>query len=229
MAYVTVAARLDTDVYNKVMLEELRQLGYVEGKNLEIERYSTEGSTERRRDVARAAVRANPDVIFVLTGPLTQSVRSASSTIPIVSGTGDPIAFGLTTSLAQPSGNVTGLVVDTGVEINGKRVELLKQIAPRALKIGFLCRKAVWEGTETPVVVRSVRDAAEKMGVTVAGVPVESPITEAAFRSAFEALARERIDALIVQDTMENLAHHKLIVELVRKAGIPAIYPYMEV
>jgi putative ABC transport system substrate-binding protein len=58
------------------------------------------------------------------------------------------------------------------------------------------------------------------------GVPVESPITEATFRSAFEVVARERIEALIVQDSMENLAHHKLIVELVRQARIPAIYPY---
>lgn len=81
MAYVTVAARLDTD--NKAMLKELRQLGYVEGKNLERQRYSTQGSTERRDEIARAAVRERPDVIFVLTGPLTQSVRSVSSTIPI--------------------------------------------------------------------------------------------------------------------------------------------------
>ena len=144
MAYVTVATRLDADVYNEAMLDELRQLGYVEGENLEIQRYSTEGSTERRSEVAQAAVRGGPDVIFVLTGPLTQSVRGASATIPIVSGTGDPIAFGLTTSLAQPSGNVTRLVVDTGVEIHGKRLELLKEVAPRALKIGFLSRKAVW-------------------------------------------------------------------------------------
>src|SRR5262245_13232318 len=70
MAYVTVAARLDTDAYNKVMMDELRQLGYEEGGNLEIQRYSTEGSTEQRSEVALAAVRGNPDVIFVLTGPL---------------------------------------------------------------------------------------------------------------------------------------------------------------
>jgi putative ABC transport system substrate-binding protein len=136
--------------------------------------------------------------------------------------------LGLTTSLAQPSGNVTGIAVDAGVETWGKRLELLKEAAPTALRIGFLARRAVWEGTETPAVVRAVRDAAEKTGVELSGVPVDSPIEEAAYRRAFEIIPKERIEALVVQDSAENLANRDFIVELVEKARIPAIYPFRD-
>jgi putative ABC transport system substrate-binding protein len=206
--------------------KELSRLGYVEGQNIIVEFFSTEGNSERRSKIARDAVRGNPNAIFVITAPLTQHVRDVSATIPIASMTSDPIALGLTTSLARPSGNVTGVVVDAGLEGWGKKLQLLREVAPKASRIGFLARQAVWEGTETPAVVRAVRAAAETTGVDLLGVPVVSPMQEVEYRHAFETITMEKIDALVVQDAAENLSNSQLIVDLVAKAKIPAVYPF---
>jgi putative ABC transport system substrate-binding protein len=211
----------------KEFFDELARAGYVEGQNVVVEFLSTGGKSERRSEIARAAVRGNPDAILVITGPLTQHVKDATATIPIASFTSDPIALGLTTSLARPSGNVTGVVVDAGIEGWGKKLQLLREVAPKARRIGFLARKAVWEGTETPAVVRAVRAAAETIEADLIGVPVASPMQEVEYRSAFEIIPMEKIDALLVQDSAENEANSKLIVDLVAKAKIPAIYPFL--
>jgi len=138
----------------------------------------------------------------------------------------DPVALGLTTSLARPSGNVTGVVVDAGIEGWGKKLQFLREVAPKARRIGFLVRQAAWEGTETPAVVRAVRAAAETIGVDLLGVPVASPMQETEYRHAFETIATEKVEALVVQDTWENVAYCQLIVDLVGKAKIPGVYPF---
>jgi putative tryptophan/tyrosine transport system substrate-binding protein len=229
IAYLSVSTAFDNEFRPlHAFFEELLRLGYTEGKNLVVDRYSTEGSTERRAEIAHDAVRTGPDAIFVITGPFTQVVADASATVPIVCVTADPIAFRLTTSLAQPSRNVTGFIVDAGVETWGKRFQLLREVAPTASRIGFLARKNVWEGTETPAVVRAVRTVAETLGIDLFGVPQDSPINEAANRRAFEIISRERIEALVVQDSAENIGYRQLIVDLVAKARIPAMYPYRD-
>jgi putative ABC transport system substrate-binding protein len=206
--------------------DDLSRSGYVEGQNLIVEFFSTEGNSERRSEIAHDAVRGNPDVIFVITAPLTQAVKDVSATIPIACMTSDPIALGLATNLARPSGNVTGTVIDAGIEGWGKKLQLLREVAPKTKRIGFLARQAVWEGTETPAVVRAIRAAAEAIGVDLLGVPVASPMQEVEYRHAFEIITTEKIEALVVQDTEENLAQSQLIVDLVEKAKIPAVYPF---
>ena len=206
--------------------KELSRSGYVEGQNIIVEFFSTDGNSERRSEIAHDAVRGNPDAIFVVTAPLIQQVRDVSATIPIAGIMSDPIALGLTTSLARPSGNVTGVVVDAGIEGWGKKLQLLREVAPKARRIGFLARQAAWEGTETPAVVRAVRAAAETIGVDLLGVPVASPMQETEYRHAFETIATEKVEALVVQDTWENVAYCQLIVDLVGKAKIPAVYPF---
>jgi putative ABC transport system substrate-binding protein len=205
---------------------ELSRLGYTEGKTLEVERLSTNGNSELREELARKAVREMPDVIFVVAGPLAKSAKDASSTIPIVCIMSDPIALGLTTSLAKPSGNVTGVVVDAGIEGWGKKLQLLKEVAPTAKRIGFLARQAVWQGTETPAVVSAVRAAAETIGFELIGVPVASPMQEAQYRGAFEIIATEKVDALLVQDAAEHVRFRKVIIDFVEEAKIPTIYPF---
>src|SRR5262249_42663252 len=159
-----------------------------------VEFFSTEGNSERRSEIAHDAVRENPDAIFVLTAPLIQAVKDVSATIPIAGIMSDPIALGLTTSLARPSGNVTGVVIDAGIEGWGKKLQLLREVAPKASRIGFLVRQAAWEGTETPAVARAVRAAAETIGVDLLGVPVASPMQEAEYRHAFETIATEKVE-----------------------------------
>ena len=209
----------------KEFFDELARAGYVEGQNVVVEFLSTGGKSERRSEIARDAVRGNPDAIYVLTGPLTQHVKDVTATIPILSVTADPIALGLTTSLARPSDNVTGVVVDAGIEGWGKKLQLLREVTPKARRIGFLARKAVCEGTETPAVLRAIRAAAETIEADLIGVPVASPMHEAEYRSAFETIPMEKIDALVVQDAVEYEPYSKLIVDLVAKAKIPAVYP----
>ena len=117
---------------------ELRRLGYVEGENLIIERYSAEGHHERYADLAREIVTRNPDVIVTGTNPVVIAFKAATSTIPVVAFMLDPLKAGLVTSLARPGGNLTGITLDAGIEIWGKRLEMLKEAIPSTAKAAFL-------------------------------------------------------------------------------------------
>ena len=102
----------------RAFFQELRRLGYVEGRNLIVERYSGQGRTEHYAELARDVVRSKPDVIFAASGnPLVPHLKPLTATIPIVGVLGDPVGFGLVASLAHPGGNVTGVSIDAGPEI----------------------------------------------------------------------------------------------------------------
>ena len=104
---------------------ELRRLGYVEGQNLLIERYSAEGHHERYADIAREIINSNPDLIVTGPNPVVLAFQAISSTVPVVAFMIDPLKGGLIESLARPGGNLTGITLDPGIEIWGKRLELL--------------------------------------------------------------------------------------------------------
>jgi putative ABC transport system substrate-binding protein len=114
------------------LFSELRRLGHAEGMNLVVDRRSGEGRREIYPEVAREVVQRGPDVIFAASGRLAQAFRASTKTIPIVTVTSDPVALGLAASLARPDGNVTGIRIDAGNEIFGKRLELLKEAVPSA-------------------------------------------------------------------------------------------------
>jgi putative ABC transport system substrate-binding protein len=126
---------------------ELRRLGYVEGKNLIIERYSAEGHHERYADMAREIVTRNPDLIVTGTNPVVIAFMAVTSTIPVVAFMLDPLKAGLVTSLARPGGNLTGITLDAGIEIWGKRLEMLKEAIPSMAKVAFLGMRDGWEGS----------------------------------------------------------------------------------
>src|SRR3954452_19247422 len=109
---------------------ELRRLGYVEGRNLIIERYSAEGHHERYGDIVREIVSRNSDLIVTGTNPVVNAFRAVTSTIPIVAFMVDPLEAGLVTNMARPGRNLTGITLDAGIEIWGKRLELLKEAMP---------------------------------------------------------------------------------------------------
>jgi putative ABC transport system substrate-binding protein len=207
--------------------EELQRLGFSDA-TLEVQTHTADVSSERRAEIVRQVVHAKPDIILVVTGPLAREVAGATNAMPVVSFTSDPIAFGHTTSFARPSANVTGIAIGTGAEIWGKRLQLLRELLPTARKIGFLARKDVWEGSETPEIGRAIRSAAKVVGVDLSGISVEAPSQRAEYIRAFDALRSDSVDALVVQDTAENFSHHELIVKLIEKAGVPAIYPFRE-
>jgi putative tryptophan/tyrosine transport system substrate-binding protein len=117
---------------------ELHQLGYVEGKNLVVERYSGEGRVERFRDLASNVVRRNPDLIYTVSPDMLLALKPATTTIPIVGLTADPVALGIVPSLSRPGGNITGSSADVGPDIWSKRLELLNEAVPKLSRLGFI-------------------------------------------------------------------------------------------
>src|SRR5215813_10351780 len=121
----------------RAFFAELRRLGYLEGQNLIIERYSAEGHHERYAGLAREIVARNPDVIVTGTNPVVTAFMAATSTIPVVAFMLDPLKAGLVTSLSRPGGTLTGITLDAGIEIWGKRLQMLKEAIPSTTKAAF--------------------------------------------------------------------------------------------
>ena len=123
----------------KAYFDELNRLGYIEGQNLIVERYSApRPALDRYGDLARQIVASHPDVILPVSITIIREIKALATGIPMVGPTGDPVAFGLSTNLARPDGNFTGVVVDAGLEIWAKRVQLLLETARKLTKVGYL-------------------------------------------------------------------------------------------
>jgi len=147
----------------RAFFSELRRLGYVEGENLIIERYSAEGHHERYADFAREIVTRKPDVIVTGTNPVVIVFKAATSTVPIVAFMLDPLKAGLVTSLNRPGGNLTGITLDAGIEIWSKRLEMLKEAIPSTTTAAFLGMREGWEGSSEQV----LRDAATRLRISL--------------------------------------------------------------
>jgi putative tryptophan/tyrosine transport system substrate-binding protein len=201
---------------------ELRRLGEVEGQNLTVERYSGEGRPEGYADLARSVVSRNPDVIVAVGTAIALAVHAATGTIPTVwIGGDDPVRAGLGTSLAHPSDNVTGVHIFAGDEIWGKSLQILKDAIPSLSKVAFLTTRTVVEDE------RQLRDASPRLGISVLPMllQVSSP---AEVRRVFTEIVPEGPDAIIVSATGELSPYRQLIVELVEKSRLPAMYPYRD-
>ena len=145
----------------RALLHELRARGYVEGRNLVFERRSAEGKVERFREILEGLVRLKVDVIVVAGDDIPRVAKQVTTTVPIVMASSThPVELGLVASLARPGGNVTGLTRTTGPEIEGKRVELLKEALPKIRRVAFLGMKTDWEnpfGESSQAAARVVR------------------------------------------------------------------------
>jgi putative ABC transport system substrate-binding protein len=203
--------------------KELRRLGYVEGQNIAVERYSGEGRAEHYAELASKVVGRNPDLIVTTTSRLVLNFKAATTTIPIVGLMADPVHFGIVESLARPGGNITGVSTDAGLEIWGKRLDLLREAVPGISKVGYLASRFPWDTT-----IATLQRAAERMGISLIGPPLEGTLQEQEYRRVFEALTRGHPDALIVGDQAENLTSQRIIIDLAAKSGLPALYPYRE-
>ena len=212
-------------VFYRAFFNELRRLGYVENRNLMVERYSAEGRTERHAEIAREAVKSRPDLIFAVTPELVREFKAATATIPIVALTADPIRFGLVASIARPGGNVTGVATDAGVEeLWSKRLQILKELDPRVSKVALLCPKARWES----IYRQELIPVAQQIGVAIFGAAVSSPAQASEYQRAFVEISERRAMAVLVDGTAENLTNRQLITEMCERASLPAIYPYRE-
>jgi putative tryptophan/tyrosine transport system substrate-binding protein len=206
----------------KAFFGELHRLGYLEGDNLLIERYSGEGRAAHYPDLAREMVRRHPDLIIAFNTNLVLDFKAATTTIPIVGVFALPVENGVVASLARPGGNITGISVDVGNEQWGKRVQLLRQVVPHLTTLEVLETRAVratWEA-EAPKVGR-------RLGITyVFGQELNHPANEAEYRRVFASLAQAGLDGIMVSDEPENHMNFKVIVELAEKNRLPVIYPF---
>ena len=207
----------------RAFFAELRRLGYVEGQNLIIERSSAEGHHERYADMAREIVARNPDLIVTGTNPVVLAFGTATSTIPVVAFMLDPMKAGLVASLARPGGNLTGITLDPGIEIWGKRLELLKEAIPSTAKVAFLGMRDGWEGSFG----QALRDVSNQLGVSLISMLPNSGTPEEIER-VFAAMAQQRPDAVLVSGEGDLYANRQLIAELAEKNGLPTMCPYRD-
>jgi putative ABC transport system substrate-binding protein len=200
----------------------LRDLGWVEGQNIAIEVRSAEGKYERLPELAAELVRLKVDVIVASTTPVALAAKQATRTIPIViQFVADPIGSGLVASLARPGGNITGWT-HLGRELRGKYVELLKAAVPGATRIGVLWNPA------NPIHGPSLKDveaAAQALKVQLHSVGVQDPKE---LESAFSALPRKHVEALVVLPDGMFLAQGDRIIALAARSRLPAMYGIME-
>jgi putative ABC transport system substrate-binding protein len=199
----------------------LRELGYIEGKNIATEYRYAEGKLDRFATLADELVHLKVDVIVAAGGNLLiRAVKSVTKTIPIVMvGRGfDPVAAGLVESLARPGGNVTGLTNLSG-ELGGKRLELIKEAVPKVARVAVLYDPA------TPSGVHEVKEilpaAARTLGLTIQ--PREVRAADG-FESVFAAMSKERIDGVYVPTGPLMRANGKRIAGLALKSRLPSIY-----
>ena len=202
--------------------EELSRLGFVEGQNLVVERYSAEGRTDQYSELARDVVRSNPDLIFTDQNGVVLALKAATTTIPIVGYTSDPVANGIVSSLARPGGNITGVSVNAGPEISGKYVQLLREAIPGVSTVGYLGWRGMWEQAEGA----ALQEAARRVQISLIGPPLDYPLEAAEYRRVIAAMAQAGAQALIVHRTPSNYENLQLIFELAEAGRLPAISPY---
>jgi putative tryptophan/tyrosine transport system substrate-binding protein len=202
-------------------VESLRNYGYVEGRNLAIEARFVEGKSERFPAFAAELVRLKVDIIVVTSAPGVRAAMEATRQIPIVmTGTSDPVGAGLIASLARPGGNVTG-VADLGLDLNAKRLELLKAIAPKAIRVAWLQSTFGGFDAARSAAMRSEVDAAAQgLGMSLLRIQMNTPQD---FDSAKAAIVRERPDALLLNPNPVNLALRKEIAQFALEQRLPAM------
>ena len=197
----------------------LRELGYLEGKNIVIEWRHHEGKLDRLPALAAELVRLKVDIIITVGAPAARAAKEATVTIPIVMmQVGDPVGSGFVASLARPGGNITGLS-SLAPELSGKRLELLKEIVPR------LARVAVFGTSTSPDNVQSLREvdlAAKALGVKLQYLDILSPKD---IETAFRAASKGRAEAVLYLAQGANAAGRQTeIAELAAKSRVPVIY-----
>ena len=205
--------------FQHALFIELERLGYVEGQNLVVNRYSGGGHLDRFDELASAAVRTKPDVIFAIANPLALSFKRATTSIPIVALGGDVVTNGITESIAHPGQNITGINAQEQL-INGKRISLLKDAVPRLSNLGFITLRVYSEKPGGLVISRY----AKELGISLTVMPMEGKPDEIQITRAFATMGRDRVDGLIVTDDPTVLPYKQLIVELAASHRIPTIY-----
>src|SRR5215510_454765 len=211
-----------TALWLEAFRQGLRDLGWVEGKNISIEYRYAEGRNERLPDLAADLVRLKVDIIVTAVTPDALAAKNATRTIPIVmAASGDPVASGLVDSLARPGGNITGLS-QMNPELAGKRLELLKEIVPKLSRVAVFWNPQdqmstiSWNELQTP---------ARPLGVQLHPVEIRS---SSDFDKAFEDATRARAGALAIMPAPVFVTNLNRIADLAAKSRLPSIFHLKE-
>ena len=196
----------------------LRELGYVEGRNIAVEPRFAEGRHDRLPELASDLVRHNVDVIVAAATPASLAAKAATRTIPIVIvAVGEPVKVGLVTNLARPDGNITGLSLLT-TDLSGKRLELLREFVPKLARVGVLKNP---DNAVSAVFLEETQVAARKLGIELRASDARNPEQ---IDRAFEAATARRDDAMIVFDDPAVWSHRTRVVEHAARRKIPLMY-----
>jgi len=203
----------------------LRDLGYVEGRNVVIEYRDAEGKHERLPALAAELVALKVDVIVAPPTPAALAAKQATRTLPIVFfSVSDPVSSGLVTSLGRPGGNVTGLS-DLTPELVGKCLEQLKQAVPGVSRAAVLWQPGAFGERTEKDLLKAAEVAARALGVRLQFVEARGPDD---FDRAFSKMTSARADALTVLPTAMFVSERRRLVDLAAKNRLPTVFPYRE-
>ena len=208
---------VESDLYYGPFRQGMRELGYVEGRNLMIEWRSAEGKAERLPELAAELTRLQVEVIATVGTPAAMAAQKATTTIPTVMiAMGDPIGSGLVKSLARPGGNKTGISIMTS-ELTPKLLEMLRSMVPKVVRVAVLLNPVNASNT---VALKNIQIAAQKLGLKVQ--PVEAGTPEE-IANGFSAMTRETAGALIVMRDPIFQQHRNQIAQLAMERRLPSI------
>lgn len=208
------------DPFYMAFLQDLRELGYAEGKNLEMVWRSSDGKNERLPQLAAELARMKLDLIVAIASTPLRAAQQATGTIPIVFvAVGDPVALGFVASLAKPGKNITGVSIQS-TDLSIKSLEFLGAVVPKLSRVAVLLNPT--NPTARPV-LNQIQLAAGPANISISAFEAES---ESQIDAAFTAFARTRPDALIVGPDPFFTGRARLIAELAARNRLPAIYSF---
>ena len=206
----------------KALRDRLRELGYVEGQNVVFESRWADAQPGRLRGLAAELIDAKVDILVTAGSASALAAKEATSSIPIVMATGgDPVELGLATGLARPGANVTG-VISLIAPLTVKRLELLKQLIPRAARVAVVRDP---DNRSSAFSLRAAEDAAKSLGVTVHGITARHPKE---LDAAFAAMKRARADAAILAENTSFIAERRRIADLAITHRLPMMFAAKE-
>ena len=208
----------DPGPYVEALRQGLRDLGYIDGKNIVIEYRGAEAKLDLIPSLVNELVQLKVDVLVVPILSAARAAKQATKTIPIVMVTGDPVAAGIVDSLARPGGNLTGLAT-LNPSLSGKRLELLKEVVPQLSRVGVLWQPVPDDPSTT---FEEYKAAARALKVQVQSLEVRGPNLD--LDGAFQTAAKGRVNALITVTSAPLFLQRKRIADLAIKNRLPTLY-----
>ena len=200
---------------------ELSRLGFSEGRNLFVDRHFGNSQMSAYGELMRRAVAKSPDAIFTVGGTLSLEAKKATQTVPVVVLVADPIILKVASSLARPGSNITGVTVDGGLELYGKRLSLLLDLQSEIKRVGYLCSSRVLSRTGP-----ALHSAAQKARVDIIDIDLGDTFEDVAYAKAFAQIADVGLDALVVSDEAEHPSHSEYLCAAAISTRLPVVFPY---